>query len=79
MPHSMHGIAISVIHERDHSSVPGPLPGHYFSSMGMNPGSPHPSSNIIPHGHSHQFHHSHPVLPMQVFFKINKYMYIKLE
>ncbi|CAH8544452.1 unnamed protein product [Heterobilharzia americana] len=66
MTHSGHSIPMSGPHDREPStpvSGSGPLPGHYFSALGMNPGSPHPIPNMISHGHPSQFHH-HPLLSL---------------
>lgn len=65
MAHSAHGVPLSGSHEREHiisASGSGPIPGHYFSALGINPGS-HSVPNMLPHGH-HQFHHTHPVLSL---------------
>ncbi|KAF6777474.1 hypothetical protein AHF37_03071 [Paragonimus kellicotti] len=60
--HSVHGMPLSGLHERDHIlAAQGSVPGHYFSAMGANPNSPHHVPNMLPHGH-HQFHHPHPLL-----------------
>ncbi|CAH8563782.1 unnamed protein product [Schistosoma bovis] len=66
MLHSGHGIQMSGPHDREPAtpaSGSGPIPGHYFSTLGMNPGSPHPIPNMVPHGHPSQFHH-HPLLSL---------------
>lgn len=63
--HSLHGMQLIGPHERDHVlSAAGPLPGHYFPAMGMNPSSPHHVQNMLPHVHPHQFHHTHPLLTL---------------
>ncbi|CAH8537482.1 unnamed protein product [Dicrocoelium dendriticum] len=63
--HTVHGMQLLGPHERDHiMNASGPLPGHYFPTMGMNSGSPHHVQNMLPHVHPHQFHHPHHLLTL---------------
>ncbi|CAH8858476.1 unnamed protein product [Trichobilharzia szidati] len=66
LSHSGHSMPMSGPHDREPPtpvSGSGQIPGHYFSALGMNPGSPHPIPNMISHGHPSQFHH-HPLFSL---------------